>query len=37
MLVINLPIMVLLGSRMVHQYRDYFDRIRRGEIRPNNG
>ncbi|MCK5858688.1 amino acid carrier protein [Abyssibacter sp.] len=37
MLVINLPIMLLLGSRMVHQYRDYFDRIRRGEIRPNNG
>jgi len=37
MLVINLPIMLLLGSRMVSRYRDYFARIRSGEIRPNNG
>lgn len=37
MLVINLPIMLVLGHKMTRQYRDYFARIRSGEIRPNNG
>ncbi len=37
MLAINLPIMLVLGHKMTRQYRDYFARIRSGEIRPNNG
>ena len=33
MYLVNLPLMLLLGSRAMSAYKDYFRRLRLGEIR----
>lgn len=34
MLIINLPVMLILGSKAMKQYKDYFRRIKEGDITP---